>query len=108
MPFRLRFLQQSLLNASLSLVACLGTDYSRPRRRCPFGHWGSYSYQDAHPRCSEQVSRFSEHVDQFFSFQKPLAFCELLTVGALWQQHLGPEFAEKLVTAFHFLLLFSF
>lgn len=28
MPFRLRFLQQFLLTASLSLVACLGTGYS--------------------------------------------------------------------------------
>lgn len=61
-----------------------------------------------HPRCSEKVSRFSEHVDQFFSFQEPLSLCELLTVGALWQQYLRPEFTENLVAAFHVLLLFSF
>ncbi len=105
-PFRLRFLQQFFW---LSLVACPGTGYSRQEKAMSVRTLGIIqALKDTHSRCSEQVSRFSEHVDQFFSFEKPLSLCELLTSSASRQQHPGPEFTKKLVTVFHFLLLFSF
>ena len=105
MPFRLRFLQQF---SSLSLVAFPGTGYSRQEKALSVRTLIMQLLEDTHPRCSEQVSRFSEHVNQFFSFEKPLSLRELLASGTLWQEHLGPKFTEKLVTAFHFFLFFSF
>ncbi len=106
MPFRLRFLQQSFW---LSSVACPGTGYSGQEKVMSVRTSGIVQVlKDTHPRGSEQVSRFPEHVDQLFSLEKPLSLCELLASCALWQQHLGPEFTEKLVTSFHFFLFFSF
>ena len=61
MPFRLRFLQQFF---SLSLVTCPGTGYSRREKAQSVRTLNVVQVlKDTHPRCSEQVSRFSEHVD---------------------------------------------
>ena len=61
MPFRLRFLQQF---SSLSLVTCPGTGYSRQEKALSVRTLRIVQVlKDTHPRCSEQVSRFSEHVD---------------------------------------------
>lgn len=61
MPFHLRFLQQF---SSLSLVACPGMGYSTQEKALSVRTSRIVQVlKDTHPRCSEQVSRFSEHVD---------------------------------------------
>ena len=60
MPFHLHFLLQF---SSLSLVACPGTGCSRQEKAVRPGIGDRTDDKGAHPRCSEQVSRLSEHVN---------------------------------------------